>query len=246
MIVVACNAASAAALQHLREQFPGHPSWAWNRRSNPPPNSTRTGVVGVLATPATFQGALYASVVERFASGVTVLQDTCPGLVGRDRDRRPGWSRDTRILEDALLPMLEPGHRYGGAGLHPLPLRHPADPADRRAGGARDRPRPGHRPPDRACAGFAWHHPAAGFPGRGPAISPAAASAELEKLLPLLLGEKGTVQRISWDPAVIFAITNSQFFHSPHHDSPLNQSTLDLSVILAQRNIIPCPELKSI
>ena len=30
---------------------------------------THTGVVGVLATPATFQGALYASVVERFARG---------------------------------------------------------------------------------------------------------------------------------------------------------------------------------
>ena len=34
-----------------------------------------------LATPATFQGALYASVVERFASHVTLYQDTCPGLV---------------------------------------------------------------------------------------------------------------------------------------------------------------------
>ncbi len=33
---------------------------------------TNTGVVGVLATPATFQGKLYASVVERFANGVTI------------------------------------------------------------------------------------------------------------------------------------------------------------------------------
>ena len=47
------------------------------------------GVVGVLATPATFQGRLYASVVERFASGVLVLQDTCPGLVSRIEDGEP-------------------------------------------------------------------------------------------------------------------------------------------------------------
>ena len=41
------------------------------------------GKVGVLATPSTFQGELYASVVERFAQGVAVLQDTCPGLVAQ-------------------------------------------------------------------------------------------------------------------------------------------------------------------
>jgi hypothetical protein len=35
----------------------------------PAAEHTRSGVVGVLATPATFQGELYTSVVERFGSG---------------------------------------------------------------------------------------------------------------------------------------------------------------------------------
>jgi glutamate racemase len=66
-------------------------------------------VVGVLATPATFQGELYASVVERFAQGVRLLQDTCPGLVNQI-ERGALESAETRqILEKALRPMLAQG-----------------------------------------------------------------------------------------------------------------------------------------
>ncbi len=83
VIVIACNTASAAALHHLRQvpEFAGVPFVGMEPAVKPAAESTRTGVVGVLATPATFQGALYASVVERFAQGVTVLQQVCPGLV---------------------------------------------------------------------------------------------------------------------------------------------------------------------
>ena len=81
LIVVACNTASAAALHHLRQAFPGAPFVGMEPAVKPAAETTRSGVVGVLATPATFQGELYASVIERFAVGVKVLQDTCPGLV---------------------------------------------------------------------------------------------------------------------------------------------------------------------
>ncbi|PJH74707.1 MAG: glutamate racemase, partial [Anaerolineae bacterium CG_4_9_14_0_8_um_filter_58_9] len=83
LIVVACNTASAAALHHLRQTFPDIPFVGMEPAVKPAAEHTQTGVVGVLATPATFQGALYASVVERFANGVTLLQDTCPGLVAQ-------------------------------------------------------------------------------------------------------------------------------------------------------------------
>ena len=78
VIVVACNTASAAALHELRANFPEVPFVGMEPAVKPAAEFTKTGVVGVLATPATFQGALYASVVERFATGVTVLQHTCP------------------------------------------------------------------------------------------------------------------------------------------------------------------------
>ena len=109
LVVVACNAASAAALHHLRKTFPDLPFVGMEPAVKPAAETTRSGVVGVLATPATFQGALYASVIERFAQGVTVLQHTCPGLVARIEadDLNSGETR--LILEKALRPMLAQG-----------------------------------------------------------------------------------------------------------------------------------------
>ncbi len=109
VVVVACNTASAAALHHLRETFSGLPFVGMEPAVKPAAESTRSGVVGVLATPATFQGALYASVIERFAQGVTVLQNTCPGLVGEIEAGHLDGTETRLILENALHPMLAQG-----------------------------------------------------------------------------------------------------------------------------------------
>ena len=106
IIVVACNSASAAALTHLRTQFPDIPFVGMEPAVKPAAEKTQTGVVGVLATPATFQGALFASVVERFAAGVTLLQDTCPGLVERIEAGDLDGTETRAILRSALAPML--------------------------------------------------------------------------------------------------------------------------------------------
>jgi glutamate racemase len=109
LIVVACNTASAAALYHLRDTFPDTPFVGMEPAVKPAVETTRSGVVGVLATPATFQGELYASVVARFANDVKVLQDTCPGLVTQI-EKGELYSRATKtILEDALQPMQAAG-----------------------------------------------------------------------------------------------------------------------------------------
>ena len=107
IIVVACNTASAAALKYLREKFPDVKFVGMEPAVKPAAEHTHTGKVGVLATPATFQGALYASVVERFANGVELLQDTCPGLVQQIEHGNLDGEETRRILEGALLPMLE-------------------------------------------------------------------------------------------------------------------------------------------
>jgi len=107
LIVVACNAASAAALKYLRKKFPRIPFVGMEPAVKPATEHTHSGVVAVLATPATFQGELYASVVERFGRGVEILQDTCPGLVARIEAGDLSGPRTRAILEAALLPMLE-------------------------------------------------------------------------------------------------------------------------------------------
>ena len=109
LIVVACNTASAAALYHLRELFPDTPFVGMEPAIKPAAEKTQSGVVGVLATPATFQGALYASVIERFAHDVVVLQDTCPGLITQIENGELQAMATKRTLEKALRPMIARG-----------------------------------------------------------------------------------------------------------------------------------------
>jgi len=91
LIVVACNTASAAALRTLRQEFPQVPFVGMEPAVKPAAEQTRTGVVGVLATYATFQGALYASVVERFAQGRYLADVSLPGVGAADRGGQPCW-----------------------------------------------------------------------------------------------------------------------------------------------------------
>ncbi len=109
LIVVACNTASAAALHYLREAFPFIPFVGMEPAVKPAAENTHTGKVGVLATPATFQGELYASVVERFAQGVVIFQETCPGLVGQIEAGKLNVQETRQILEEAPKPMIKQG-----------------------------------------------------------------------------------------------------------------------------------------
>ncbi|NPV84483.1 MAG: glutamate racemase [Anaerolineae bacterium] len=109
IIVVACNTASAAALAYLRQTFPQVPFVGMEPAVKPAAIQTRSGKVGVLATPSTLQGALYASVVRRFARGVLIYQDTCPGLVQQIENGNLGGAETRSILENALCPMLKKG-----------------------------------------------------------------------------------------------------------------------------------------
>jgi len=109
LIVVACNTASVAALKTLREEFPDVPFVGMEPAVKPAAEQTHSKVVGVLATYATFQGEMYSSVVERFAKGVTILQDHCPGLVAQIENGNFTGAETEKILRNALEPMIEKG-----------------------------------------------------------------------------------------------------------------------------------------
>lgn len=81
VVVVACNTASAAALHWLRRTFPGVPFVGMEPALKPAAERTRTRHVGVIATAATFQGELFASLVDRYASDVVVHTQVCAQLV---------------------------------------------------------------------------------------------------------------------------------------------------------------------
>ncbi len=105
LIVVACNTASAAALKYLRATFPELPFVGMEPAVKPAAETTRTGVVGVLATPATFQGELFASVVERFANGVQLINQVCPGLVEQIEAGHLNTRETLEMLDRFLQPI---------------------------------------------------------------------------------------------------------------------------------------------
>jgi len=108
-IVLACNTASAAALSHLRERFPGIPFVGMVPAVKPAAALTRSGTVGVLATPTTLSGPLFSDVVERFAGGVRVLTQECPGLVERIEAGDLDGPETKALLWQYLDPLLDNG-----------------------------------------------------------------------------------------------------------------------------------------
>jgi glutamate racemase len=105
LIVVACNTASAAALHPLRRTFPGIPFVGMEPAIKPAAETSRSRSVGVLATPATFQGKLFASVVERFGQGVELIEVVLPGLVELIEAGAVDSLAARRILEQGLAPL---------------------------------------------------------------------------------------------------------------------------------------------
>lgn len=80
-LVVACNTASAAALDQLRLSYPEVPIVGMEPAVKPAAANTTSGVIAVFATAATFQGRLFESVVSRFSEGARVITRACPDWV---------------------------------------------------------------------------------------------------------------------------------------------------------------------
>jgi glutamate racemase len=103
-IVVACNTASAAALKSLRETFTQLPVIGMEPAVKPAAAMTRSGVVGILATPATFQGRLFQATAGRYASGIELVRQVCDGLA----ERVERGELDGPETEAALRGFLQP------------------------------------------------------------------------------------------------------------------------------------------
>ena len=108
-IVVACNTASAVALEPLRQRFSQLPILGLEPAVKPAVQLTRSGVVGVMATPATFQGQLYRATVGRYATAVQVVEQVCVGLAELvEQGDLEGPDCDARLM-GYLQPMLDAG-----------------------------------------------------------------------------------------------------------------------------------------
>ncbi|MEP7290734.1 MAG: glutamate racemase [Chloroflexota bacterium] len=109
IVVLACHAASAAALEHLRACYPDTPIVGIEPAVKPAAESTRSGVIGVLTTQATADGALYRRVVARYAANVRVITQVAPELVTVVEQGTQDTPEGDAVLRGYVLPLLDAG-----------------------------------------------------------------------------------------------------------------------------------------
>ena len=106
MIVVACNTATAAALEDLRRAWPDVDFVGMEPAVKPAAAATRNGRVGVMATLATISSERYAELMRRYAAGVEVYEDPCLGLVPLIERGLLDHPETDALLDEILNPML--------------------------------------------------------------------------------------------------------------------------------------------
>jgi glutamate racemase len=109
MLILPCNAANAAALRVLRAEYPDFPIIGMEPAIKPAAQATKTGVIGVLTTRATYQGELFASVIDRFARDIRVEAVICPQLVLLAEQGAPDTAAARAIVRECLAPLLGTG-----------------------------------------------------------------------------------------------------------------------------------------
>jgi glutamate racemase len=127
--VVACNTASAFSLDYLREHYgESFPIIGLVPALKPAVLQSKTKVVAVLATPATFRGNLIRDVIERFAmpTGVKVLPITCLELVPLVEQGLQMSQQCLNTLKKILQPVVEQGADHLVLGCTHYPFLKPA------------------------------------------------------------------------------------------------------------------------
>ena len=108
LIVVACNTASAAALPDLREAF-DLPFVGMVPGVKPAASRSRSGRVAILATPGTFDGDLFARVVDDFGRGTHITTIPGSGLAELVESGQAGTVRARDIVRNLLGPEVKAG-----------------------------------------------------------------------------------------------------------------------------------------
>jgi glutamate racemase len=103
-IVVACNTASALALERLRELFRAPILGVVEPGAEAAVRATRNGKIGVMGTRATVQSGAYERSIRLLAPGAEVFSVACPLLVPLIEE---GWLEDS-VTEEVLRRYLDP------------------------------------------------------------------------------------------------------------------------------------------
>ena len=109
LVVVACNTATAAAIDFLRANYAALPIVGMEPAVKPACQNTRSGVVGVLATERSLEGDLFHRTAARYGRDVSIIAEPGRGfveLVENDLEQTP---EADRAVAAAMAGMLARG-----------------------------------------------------------------------------------------------------------------------------------------
>ena len=108
VLIVACNTATSAAINELRQIFPKLIIIGTEPGIKPAIELSKNGNVGILATPATLKGDKYQSLVDKLSSKnkIKLFEQPCPGLVEQIENGHIKEEKTILMLENWLENML--------------------------------------------------------------------------------------------------------------------------------------------
>jgi len=105
-VVVACNTATAVAVQALRARF-AFPIIAIEPAVKPAAALTKSGVIGILATSQTLASKRYLRLVGEYGKGVAIIAQPCPGLVEQVEKADLDGPETQALVDRYVSPLLE-------------------------------------------------------------------------------------------------------------------------------------------
>ncbi len=108
MIVIACNAATGAAIEFLRSKY-NVPMIGMEPAVKPAALASKSGIVGVLATAAAFKGELYKTTAAKYRGQVRIIETVGEGFVELVENDMENTPEAFETVRRAVEPMIEAG-----------------------------------------------------------------------------------------------------------------------------------------
>ena len=109
MIVVACNTATAVAIKGLREKYPSIPFVGLEPAVKPAALTTKSGIIGVLATERSLQGDHFRQAEAKYGAEVTILKGVGEGFVEAVEHNEEHTANTAELVRKAVQPLVEGG-----------------------------------------------------------------------------------------------------------------------------------------
>ncbi|MDP1660124.1 MAG: glutamate racemase [Methylotenera sp.] len=107
-LVVACNTATAAAIDALRDKY-ALPIIGMEPAVKPAAEASKNGIIGVLATTGTLKSAQFAGLLESYGRNVKVVTQACVGLVECIERGELNSDATLKLLKQYCQPLLDEG-----------------------------------------------------------------------------------------------------------------------------------------